>query len=341
MKIPDEKIINVGVIGCGFGWFHIEAISDYPDHSVRVKTICDQSSEKLAMVKGWLGSKADGVVFTQNSREIMDDPDIDVVCISLPHHLHLPFVKEAAAAGKNIMLDKPMARNESEAAEIVEAVNNAGIQAMVAFNFRYHPQYQAMQQAIASGRIGKVLLSQSRHYQRFYPAENSNWRNRESIGGGAIMGSGVHNIDFMRFCLGDPEEVYACAVNDYKRLDAEAGASVIFRYASGTVVNFFCNWCKSSTAVDAARKFGEWEFFGDNGELRLHEDGVLRICRLDNSAEELICDSTSQFLRQWEHFADCLRSGKTPLTNMEESFKTQHLIAKVYESMRSGRPEKV
>lgn len=142
----------------------------------------------------------------------------------------------------------------------------------------------------------------------------------------------------MRFCLGDPQEVYACGVNDSQRLDAEAGAAVIFRYASGTIVNFFCNWCKSSRAKSAPQVLGEWEFYGRNGELRRLLEGELCISRLDDSVETLPIAEGSAFLNLWMHFEDCLRNGKTPLTNVEDALRTQRLIAVTYESMRTGKP---
>lgn len=339
MKLLDKETISVGVLGLGFGIVHVRELSKNPG-SMRLKKVCDLDDARLERAKTELAGK--DVCFTKNYREILDDPEIDVVCISLPHHLHRRFVEEAAAAGKHIMLDKPMARTEQEGLAIAEAVKKADVQFMVAFNFRFHPMYQAIRENIADGAIGLPLLVITRHDQRFFYPGGSNWRNSESVGGGAVIGSGVHNIDFMRFCLGDPEEVYACGVNDAQRLDAEAGAAIIYRYASGTIVNFFCNWCKSSNrevpSPSHPNLFGEWEFYGREGELRKLMDGGLCVSKLDSSVRELTFGNDSAFYNLWTHFEDCLRTGKTPLTNVDEALRTQHLIEITYEAMKSGKP---
>lgn len=338
MNLLNKETIQVAVLGVGFGRRHVVTLANNPG-TLRLKTVCDLDDGRLEQIRQQLGEKAKDIVFTKDYHEILNDPEIDVVSVSLPHHLHQRFVEEVAARGKHVMLDKPLARNVEEGEAIVNAVRKNDIQLMVAFNFRYSPMYQVIQQKVASGAIGNVLLALTRHNQRFYYPGGSNWRNSESVGGGAIMGSGVHNIDFMRFCLGDPSEVYACGVNDSQRLDAEAGAAVVFRYASGTVVNFFCNWVKSSTTPSASNVFGEWEFYGSNGEIRREADNRLCISRLDNTIEELTYEG-DQFTNLWLHFEDCLRTGKQPLTNAEEALKTQRLISKVYESMKTGCPVK-
>ena len=340
MKPFTKETIHIGILGVGFGITHVRELAKNPG-TMRLKTVCDLDEERLERAKNELAGKP--VNFTRDYREILDDPEIDVVCISLPHHLHQRFVEETAAAGKHIMLDKPMARTEAEAAAIVEAVKKANVQCMVAFNFRFNPLYQAIQKTLTSGAIGQPLLVITRHDQRFFYPGGSNWRNSQSVGGGAIIGSGVHNIDFMRFCLGDPEEVYACGVNDPQRLDAEAGAAIIFRYANGTIVNFFCNWCKSSAREEKSPPhiFGEWEFYGREGELRKLVNGTLCVNKLDNSVREISFGDESAFYNLWMHFEDCLRNGKTPLTNIEESFRTQHLIEMTYEAMKTGKPVRI
>lgn len=341
MKLVSKETIQVAVLGTGFGRIHVNTLVEKPG-TLRLKMICDQDEARLETMRQSLGEKAAGIIFTRDYHDILKDPDIDVVDLALPHHLHRAFAEEFAAAGKHIMLDKPLARTEEEGKAIVEAARKNDVQLMIAFNFRFNPMYQEIQKKISSGAIGQVLLGLTRHNQRFYYPGGSNWRNSKSVGGGAVIGSGVHNIDFMRFCLGDPAEVYACGVNDPQRLDAEAGAAVVFRYANGTVVNFFCNWCKSSRTDDASRVFGEWEFFGSTGELRKLRDGRLCISRLDDSEEELEYDKNADiittFTNLWCHFEECLRTGKTPLTNGEEALKTQRLIGLVYESMKTGNP---
>ena len=341
MKTLNKPEINVAVVGCGFGKVHIRTLASGVGHFV-LKKVCDLDAERLKIAAELPETQGKKIAFISDIQQVLNDPEIDVVSLALPHHLHKEFALAAAKAGKHIMLDKPLARTVEEGEAIVRAAEAAQVQLMVAFNFRYTPLYRAMHDTIARGALGPVILAATRHYQRFFYPGGSNWRNGASVGGGAIMGSGVHNVDMLRYCLGEPQEVYAAGVYDPQRLDAEAGASVVFRYKNNCLVDFFCNWCLSSEdRIHAASKFGEWEFYGRDGELRLHLDGKLKISRLDHTVEEVEVPEGAPFVKLWEHFESCLRSGELPLTTGADALRTQKLIAAIYRSMQSGKPVEV
>ncbi|MGI5868205.1 MAG: Gfo/Idh/MocA family protein [Kiritimatiellia bacterium] len=338
MKKTTKSSISVGVIGVGFGWCHIQALLQKPG-TLRLKYACDVDRARLEATKAKMPADC-GVIFTTDYMTVFHDPEIDVVALSLPHHLHRRFAIEAAQCGKNIMIDKPIAPTLEDAEAINKAVAAAGVQLAVAFNFRYDPFYASARRMLQEGAIGKVLLAVTRHYQAFNPPAASNWRNAKSVGGGCVMGSGVHNIDMLRFCLGEPDEVFAYTVGDPKRIDAEAAATISFKYACGTIVNFLCNWVKSSShrTPDPATMFGEWEFYGETGELRSHGDRNFRLTRLGGDPEPVARPGGDAMVNLWTHFEDCLRTGKTPLTNGEDATKTLALLLKVYESARMNKP---
>lgn len=338
----NKEVINVGVIGCGFGRIHINTLSKGVG-SLCLKSVCDADMNRLEGIRTNPDVQGKDILFTTDYKQIFNDPEIDVVSLALPHHLHERFAVEAAEAGKHIMIDKPIARTLEEADRIIDACEKAGVQLVVAFNFRYSPFYRKLRDILNSGAVGKVLLGVTRHYQRFYYPGGSNWRKSASVGGGAVMGSGVHNLDMLRFCMGEPEEVFAYGVGDAKRLDAEAAATIVFKYADGAIVNFLCNWCKSSghKVADPATVFGEWEFFCENGELRRHLDGKFRLARLDQEPEEVEFGSENAFEVLWRHFEHCLRTGELALTNGRDARKSLALVLKVYESINTGKPVKI
>ena len=334
---------KVGVIGCGFGRHHIQTLAEGVPH-LTLAAVCDVDDNRLADQRKNPALRDKPIRFTSDYKDILNDPEIGIVSLALPHHLHEKFAVEAAAAGKHIMLDKPIARTLEEADRIIAAVERNHIILMVAFNFRFAPDYMRIREALQGGAIGRVLLAVTRHYQRFCPPAGSNWRNSASVGGGCVLGSGVHNLDMLRYCMGDPEEVFAYGVGDPQRLDAEAAATIVFKYASGAIGTFLCNWVKSSPSgsPDPASAFGEWEFFGENGELRQHLDGRLMTAKLGEEPAPLdIVDQTSPFRRMWEHLVDCIVNGKLPMTNCYEARASQELVLNVYESMRTGKPVRI
>jgi len=337
-----QKELSVAVIGCGFGCTHINELAQgHP--RLKLAAVCDADETRLTGQRNNPALKGQNILFTQDYHQILNDPKIDIVSLALPHHLHERFAVETANAGKHIMLDKPIARTLEEADQIIAAAEKNQIKLMVAFNYRYSALYSTIQKTLIGGAIGKVLLAVTRHYQRFYYPGGSNWRNSASVGGGCIMGSGVHNLDMLRFCMGEPDEVFAYAVNDAKRLDAEAAATVVYKYANGAIVNFLCNWVKSSSnsTKDPAQVFGQWEFYGENGELR-PIDGQLLINRLDEDPLPVeIPPEPGAFHTLWEHFADCIQFNQTPLTNGLDAKASLQLVLKTYESIKTGKPVKI
>jgi predicted dehydrogenase len=161
------------------------------------------------------------------------------------------------------------------------------------------------------------------------------WRSKESVGGGCVMGSGVHNLDLMRWFFGEPLEVFAYGVKDPQRLEAEVAASISFRFKNGLVVNFACNWAAHGALKDF--RWGEWAVFGARGDIAIHEDVLLVGHEFGRSVERISPDP-GQYESLWTHFASCITHGTEPLTSGPEGRASLALVLKVYEAMEQGRP---
>jgi len=331
-----DQTLNVGVAGCRFGARHIRAVLQALPDLYNLRWICDTDEDRLHSLASDL-KLGDGCRLSADYHDILEDPDVDVVSLSLPHHLHHVTAVEAAEAGKHIMLDKPIARTLEEADLIIRAAEKNGVQLMIAFNYRFDPLYRKMFDLLQEGAIGRPILANTRHYQAFNPPAGSNWRNRESVGGGCVIGSGIHNIDMMRYLLGEPEQVFAYGVTDRQRLEAEAAAVIAFRYPENLAVNFLCNWVDSGSGPSRLR-CGEWELYGDRGDLTSY-DGQLRIGRDFGRTEEFIGDlEGNAFASMWRHFRECLESGEPPLTSGKEGRASLALVLKVHEAMEKNTP---
>ncbi|MFA7185755.1 MAG: Gfo/Idh/MocA family oxidoreductase [Victivallales bacterium] len=346
--------INIAVLGAGFGQRHIHGILNNPER-FKLAMICEPETERvntaLKNIKNLKGTHfvlPSACQIVNDYSEALNNPEIQAVAVSLPHHLHEQVCVEAAQAKKHILVDKPLGRTLAETGHIIRETENNNVTLMVAFNYRFTPAYRKMRELLASGEIGKPLYAVTRHYQNFNPPASSNWRSKASVGGGCVIGSGVHNIDLMRWLLGEPEEVFAYGVNDPQRLEAEAAASIAFKYPSGLVVNFNCNWIGSG--VMDGFEWGEWEVFGSTGDIAIH-NGKLRIGhkfgdKVKNIAGRNLMDWIGDGCRlagyenMWEHFADSIENGTVPLTSGPDAETTQALVLKVYESIEKGGPVK-
>ena len=207
------KKLNVGLIGAGFmGKAHSLAyvampMFFWPAPAIPVrKTIVDVSDSIAAEAAQRFGFEKS----TSDWRSVVEDPEIDIIDIATPNHLHAEIAIAAAAAGKHIISEKPLARNGDEAKTMYDAVRNAGIVHMVAFNYRRTPAVALAKKYINEGAIGDILNFRGTYLQDWSadPDGPLSWRFQKSIAGSGSLGDiGTHVVDMARFLCGEITQV--------------------------------------------------------------------------------------------------------------------------------------
>ena len=207
------KKLNVGLIGAGFmGKAHSLAyvampMFFWPAPAIPVrKTIVDVSDSIAAEAAQRFGFEKS----TSNWRSVVEDPEIDIIDIATPNHLHAEIAIAAAAAGKHIISEKPLARNGDEAKTMYDAVKNAGIVHMVAFNYRRTPAVALAKKYINEGAVGDILNFRGTYLQDWSadPDGPLSWRFQKSIAGSGSLGDiGTHVVDMARFLCGEITQV--------------------------------------------------------------------------------------------------------------------------------------
>ena len=145
--------------------------------------------------------------------ELLDSAGVDAVYIPLPNHLHAEWTLEAAAAGKHVLCEKPMALSAAQAKVMVEACEAAGVVLMEAFMYRLHPSWKRVRELVASGAIGELRAVQA--WFSYFNDEPENIRNVRESGGGALMDIGCYPVNVARMLFGrEPETVSASMVRD-------------------------------------------------------------------------------------------------------------------------------
>ncbi|GAB4100755.1 Gfo/Idh/MocA family oxidoreductase [Sinomonas halotolerans] len=203
------KNLNVGLIGGGFmGKAHSLAYSAmpmffWPAPAIPVRHTIAEANENLAAEAarrfGFENSTSDW-------RSIIDDPSIDVVDIATPNHLHAEIAIAAARAGKHIICEKPLARTGEESKAMYDAVKDAGIVHMVAFNYRRTPAVALAKKYIEEGAIGRVLNFRGTYLQDWSADPNSplSWRFQKKVAGSGALGDiATHVIDMARYLVGE------------------------------------------------------------------------------------------------------------------------------------------
>lgn len=207
--------LNVGLIGGGFmGKAHSLAYAAmpmffWPAPAMPVrKAVAEANADLAATAAKRFGFERS----TSDWRDIVEDPDIHVVDIATPNNLHAEVAIAAAKAGKHIICEKPLARTSEESKAMYEAVKDAGIVHMVAFNYRRTPAVALAKKYIEEGAIGRILSFRGTYLQDWSADPNSplSWRFQKSIAGSGTLGDiATHVIDMARYLAGEISSVNA------------------------------------------------------------------------------------------------------------------------------------
>ncbi len=169
-----------------------------------VEAIASRTQSKAAAAAEELGiPKAYG-----SYEALLADPTIEAVYIPLPNHLHLEWTLAAAAAGKHVLCEKPLALSSTDARRMIDASNQAGVILMEAFMYRLHPLWQEVRRLIGAGTIGELVAFQS--FFSYRNLDPTDIRNQVTTGGGALLDIGCYPVNAARMLFGsEPGEVKA------------------------------------------------------------------------------------------------------------------------------------
>jgi len=206
------KKLNVGMIGYKFmgkthsnAWRQVDKFFPLSAQPV-LHTICGREKKGLtaaAKTLGWSGVSTDW-------REVVANPDIDVVDINTPNDTHAEISIAAAKAGKHVLCEKPLAMTVKEASAMVDAVKRAGVVHMICHNYRRIPAIAQARKMIAAGDLGKIYHYRARYLQDWIidPEFPLVWRLQSKIAGSGAHGDiNAHIIDLGRYLVGEFSEV--------------------------------------------------------------------------------------------------------------------------------------
>lgn len=263
---------------------------------------------------------------------VLDDPEVDAVYIPLPNHLHAEWTIAAAAAGKHVLCEKPIALDTAEAEHMAAACRDADVLLREAFMYRFHPTWMAVSRLVAEGRIGRVVALNG--WFSYYNDDPANIRNVSDYGGGALMDIGCYPIHASRMLLGTEPVAIRASV----RRDAVSGVDVltngILEFDDCTAT-FGC-----STRMEPDQRF---EVYGTEGRISIEipfnipADRPTRIHVIaggkppaDPHVETLTFDTVNQYTLEVEAFADAIRNGGAIPDSGEAVIGNLKVIEKVF-----------
>lgn len=199
--------------------------------------ICGRDQRRVAAVARATGAKG----YMLGLEQCLADPRVQAVSLALPHHLHATAAKSAAAAGKHILVEKPIATNLADADAMILAARNAGIILMVAEDMHFRPAVREAVRAIARGEIGEPLYMNVHAGGLRRP---QGWQaSKEMMGGGVMMDIGVHYVRALRLLMGEPDRVLATsAMKLNTKMSGEESAQILFSSRYGWQAHMLLSW---------------------------------------------------------------------------------------------------
>jgi len=268
-------------------------------------------------------------------------PNVDVVDICSPTHLHYEMALKAAAAGKHVVCEKPLARTTRQAREILLACQRAGVQLLVAHVVRFFPEYALAHSAVVEGQIGTpgVIRLHRGSYRPKKPA--GNWFLDEVKSGGILMDLMIHDYDYARWVAGDVESVSARRVT---QLHPEAPVDyglVILSHRSGALSHIAGAWAYPPPTFRT-----HLEIAGDRGLIEFDSDGtapiqnfVLRTGGADAPDVALPSSpvSESPYSTQIKEFYRALAEGIAPRVSGTDGLAAVQIAEAALESAYTGQ----
>ncbi len=194
-------MIKVGVLGAGFmGSTHARAYAAMPD--VEIVGICGKTEQRARPLADELGTS-----WTTDLDRLINDPTVDAIDICLPGPQHRAATEAAIAAGKHVLLEKPIALTLEDADALVALAEKTDRVFMVAHVLRFWPEYVEVQRLVTSGKFGKPVSALAYRRQPF-PAWSSLFGNAE-LTGGAVVDMMIHDYDVLNWIIGQPRAVAA------------------------------------------------------------------------------------------------------------------------------------
>ena len=280
--------------------------------------------------------------------ELLERPDIDIVCICTPSGLHAPIAVEAANAGKHVIIEKPMALNLTEADEIIAACEKNGVKMAIISQLRFTSAVEKLKQAVEEGKLGRLIMGDI--YMKFYRSQEyydkGAWRGTWKMdGGGALMNQGIHGIDLLQYIMGPVKSVFAITRTLAREIEVEdtAVATVEFRNGALGVI-------QGTTSVypGCPRRL---EINGDKGTIVVEETNIVR-WDIDgeetpegvflghtnmSSASNPANFSIDGHIKQIRDMINAVKYGQKLLIDQYEGRKPIEIIMAIYESSRTRR----
>jgi predicted dehydrogenase len=334
-----------GIIGAGvIAQMHAEAIAGLA--GARLVAVTDIAAGQAAALAARHRAAAE-----PGPAALLARDDIDVVCVCVPTGLHAELGMQAAAAGKHLVVEKPIDVSLAAADQLIAAARVAGVALTVISQHRFDPGVVALRRLLEAGALGRLVLGEARtkwyRSQAYY--DSAGWRGTWALDGGALMNQGIHYADLLRWSMGPVAEVTAVCATTSHQMEAEDIALALLRFGSGAVGTL-------SASTAAYPGFAQRLEISGTGGTAVIEDGELILdSRLDGArgpghggqdragaglagaGANAAALGTDSHAAQLADLLDAIDAGRAPAVTGQDGRAALEIVCAAYESAREGR----
>lgn len=341
--------MNFGIVGTGLiADFHAKALSEIK--GARLVACLDKFPERSSAFAQKYGCKAYADI-----ESFLSHPGLEIVNICTPSGLHMDAALLAAAAGKHLIIEKPLETSTARCEKIIEACRKSGVTLSGIFPSRFFGAAQSLKRAVDSGRFGRLTMGSA--YVKWWREQSyyakGGWKGTKALdGGGALINQSIHAVDLLLWFMGDAKEVtaYAGAIG-HEGIEVEDNAVAAISFKNGAL-----GVIQGSTAIWPGF-LKRIEVSGLEGSAILEEENLAfwkfrEETAADDEIRKLFAAITSTgggasdpaaighhgHRLQFENILSAIESGGKPLVDGEEAMKAVSLIEAIYESVEKRRP---
>ena len=332
---------RVGIVG--FGWVagaHLRSFMDLPEFEP--VAILSRRQLDPAQIKAEYGAKVK--IYNDYDRFLADNR-IDIVDICTPHAFHAEQTVKAAAAGKNLIIEKPIALTFEDACRMLEAVEKNKVRTSVCFEARFIGIAVAMKSIIDQGLIGDVYFAECDYFHGIGPwYKQFEWNVKKDMGGSSLLTAGCHSVDMLLYLLGlKAEEVYSCSTRNtheaYSPYEYDTCSVTTIRLDGGKTV------ARVASVTDCMQPYVfNMNMIGSHGSLKndlfysKKLEGLKGWTKLDVQLVDSGDVAHHPYREQFAYYAGCLKAGKDGHNSLASAFESHRVVFAADKSARTGKP---
>ncbi|SPQ00026.1 Oxidoreductase domain protein [Candidatus Sulfobium mesophilum] len=331
------KDIKVGIIGCGY-WGPNLIRNFNENYQTDLRYACDLNTERLERIK----LRYPHVHATTDYKELLKDKGVDAVAVATPVFTHYNLVRDTLDAGKHVLVEKPLAPTVRESEKLVSLARKKGLVLMVDHTFIYTGAIRRIKEFISAGELGEMYYFDSVRVNLGLFQHDVN----------VIWDLAPHDISIMDFLVNEKAVDISATGAVHTPGGMEDVAYVTVRFSGGLIAHFHVNWMSPvkirRIIIGGARKMVVFDDLDPAEKIKIYDKGI----ELSNANKNSVYQSMVQYrigdmyapaisnkeaLKvEIEHLADCIKNGKTPVTDGEAGLRVVRLLEAADKSLKRG-----